>query len=330
MKKRQIGTTDIRVTELGLGGAPLGNLYQKISNLQANETIKMAWQSDIHYFDTAPQYGSGLSEHRLGYFLQEQQQDKFVLSTKVGKILRPTSGIAQAYEDWFINPLPFQVIYDYSYDGFQRSIEDSLQRLGLNHIDIVHIHDLDHLVLKDTFHRYFKQAMESGYPLLAKLKKQGMIGAISMGVKQWEVCQDALKYGDFDCFMLQDSYTLLDHNALEFLNQCAKKGISVLVAGAFSSGILVEGSANKNAKYQYNLASNEIIQRVKALEKICQQFNVPLPAAALQFPLRHPAIASVVAGMNTSEQVMQNKLWLNTKIPEALWQEMKRSNLIPE
>ena len=327
MKTRKVGDTDLEVTELGLGGAPLGNLYYAISNEDASQAIESAWQHGIRYYDTAPQYGSGLSEHRLGYTLHEKPRDEFVLSTKVGKILTPSREPVKADEQWFIDPLPNKVSYDYSYDGFKRSVEDSLQRLGMSYIDIAHIHDLDRIVLGNEFDKYFKQAMGSGYQALAELKEQGTINAISLGVKQWQVCAEALKHGHFDCFMLQDSYTLLDQDALAFLNECAEKNISILLAGPFSSGILVKG-ISKDAKYKYGDAPQEIIDRVEKLQAICAEYNVDLPSAALQFPLRHKAIASVVTGMRKPTHIEQTIKWLDATIPEAFWQTLKEEGLV--
>ncbi len=259
--------------------------------------------------------------------MHEKPRDQFVLSTKVGKILTPSREPVKADEQWFIDPLPNKVSYDYSYDGFKRSIEDSLQRLGMSYIDIAHIHDLDRIVLGDDFDQYFKQAMESGYQALAELKEQGVINAISLGIKQWQVCAEALKYGHFDFFMLQDSYTLLDQDALEFLNECEKKNISILLAGPFSSGILVKG-VSKDAKYKYGDAPKEIIERVQKIQTVCEECNVALPSAALQFPLRHKAVASVVTGMRKASHIEQTVNWLDTDIPEEFWQALKKQSLI--
>ncbi len=329
MERRKLGSTQLEVTELGFGGAPLGNLYYAISNAESDAALQQVWDSGIRYFDTAPQYGSGLSEHRLGHFLREQPRSEFVLSTKVGKLLTPTRNMAEPDEVWFVDPLPNAVHYDYSYDGIMRSIDHSLHRLGTSHIDIAHFHDLDRIVLGDEFDKYFKQAMESGYRALEELKQQGVIDAISLGVKQWQVCAEALEFGEFDCFMLQDSYTLLDFDALDFLNTCVEKNISVLQAGPFSSGILVKGIV-PGAKYNYSDAPPEIIARVEKLSALCSEFNVPLPAAALQFPLRHQAIASVVTGMRKPEHVQQNVAWFNLDIPQDFWDALKQQGLIPQ
>lgn len=329
MKKRQLGKTKLYVTEMGFGGAPIGNLHRALSNDDAYQTIDAAWQGGIRYFDTAPQYGHGLSEHRLGRYSHERPRDQFVLSTKVGKVLTASRNSIKTDEPWFIKPLPNKVHYDYTRAGILRSIEDSLQRLRLGHIDIVHIHDLDRLVLGDDFSRYFKQTMESGVKALEELKKEKIIDAFSLGIKEWQVCAEALKYAEFDCFMLQDNYTLLDQDALDFLDTCHRRKISVLLAGPFSSGILVKGAV-AGARYNYVPASDSILKRVQAIETVCQKFDIPLPAAALQFPLRHPAIASVVTGMRTAEQAKKNLAWLSIEIPELFWETLKERKIIPE
>jgi len=329
MKKRRLGNTELQMTEISFGGADIGNLYRAMTNNAVQQTLDSVWNSDIRYFDTAPQYGHGLSEHRLGHNLQEHSREQFIISTKVGKLLIPTREKFTLDEQWFIDPLPNKIHSCYSYDSIKRSVEDSLHRLGMNYIDIVHIHDLDRIVLGNDFPQYFKQAMKLGYRALAELKAQGVIKAISMGVKEWQVCAEALKHGHFDCFMLQNNYTLLDQDALDFLDECQRKNISVLLAGPFSSGILVEGAV-KGARYNHVEADQMIMQRVEKLADICKQFNVAMPAAALHFPLRHAAIASVVIGMRTVEQVKQNIAWYQTEIPEVFWQALKEQGLLPE
>ena len=331
MQTRKLGKNDLRVTELGFGGASIGNLFHKVSNQTAESTIKTAWDAGIRYYDTAAQYGHGLSEVRLGHTLYEFDREHFIISTKAGKRLRPTIGKTQADEPWFIDHLPFDIEYDYTYDGIMRCVEDSMQRLSLNVIDIIHLHDLDTIVLGDEFNRHFHDAMDSGLKALDELKRSGFIRAISMGVKEDSVCHNALQYGEFDCFMLQGNYTLLDQTAKHsgFLDDCYKRGIAILQAGPFGSGVLVQGAKN-GAKYNHLDASEEILSKVRIMEEICNHYNVPLPAVALQFPLRHPAVASTVTGFIHPSQVTNCIRWKEQSIPSDLWQSFRNEGLIKE
>lgn len=331
MKTRKLGKSDLRVTELGFGGASIGNLFKRVSNHDAEATINTAWDAHIRYFDTAAQYGHGLSEVRLGHTLYEYPREDFVISTKAGKRLKSASSKTQSDEPWFIDHLPFEVEYDYTYDGIMRCVEDSMQRLSLNVIDIIHLHDLDTIVLGDDFDRHFRDAMDSGLKALDELKRTGFIRAISMGVKEDQVCHSALQYADFDCFMLQGNYTLLDQTAKQsgFLDACYEKGIAILQAGPFGSGVLVQGAKN-GAKYNHLDAPEEILNTVKTMEQICEQYKVPLPAVALQFPLQHPAVASTVTGFSQPSQVIDCMTWKEQSIPPELWQTLRNQGIIKE
>ncbi|ASG68765.1 pyridoxal 4-dehydrogenase [Francisella halioticida] len=321
MNYRKLGKLPLTVSEIGFGGAPIGNLYTSVSNDQVTSVIDSAWEQGVRYFDTAPQYGHGLSEHRLGYNLYKYPRDEFVLSTKVGKVLTPARGNFKTDEEWFVNPLPNEIHYDYSYTGFMRSIEGSLQRLGVNYLDIVHIHDLDRIVLGSDFERQFAITMRSGYKALEELKNQGIIKAISLGVKQWQVCDQALQQADFDCFMLQGSYTLLDQSAKEFLNTCFQKQIAVLQARPFESGILATG-IHKDMKYNYISPDENIQKKVMEIQKLCTKYNLAINAVALAFPLRHPSMASVVTGMRQSSELRNNIEAYQKLIPIGLWQDL--------
>lgn len=331
MQTRRLGKTDLFVTELGFGGASIGNLYKKVSNSEADATIKTAWNNHIHYFDTAAQYGHGLSEVRLGHTLYEYPREDFIISTKAGKRLKPSVKCAEGDEPWFVDHLPFDVEYDYTYDGIMRCVEDSMQRISLNTIDIIHLHDLDTIVLGEAFNKHFKNAMDSGLKALDELKRTGFIKAISLGVKETQVCNEALKQGEFDCFMLQGNFTLLDQRAKQngFLDDCYKKGVSILQAGPFGSGILVQGSKN-GARYDHVDAPKDILEKVKTIESVCAHYQVPLPAAALQFPLQHPAIASTVTGFRRPSQVVDCVTWKEYPIPTEFWTALRDEKIIQE
>ena len=327
MQKNTLGKTDLQVTEIAFGGASVGNLYRAIDNAQAEAAIQAAWQAGIRYFDTAPQYGHGLSEHRLGHVLREYPREEFVLSTKVGEVFSPASGKANPDEEWFVNPLPFESTQDYSYDAVMRGVEHSLHRLGLNQVDILHIHDLDHICLGEDFERHFQTAMTSGYKALNELREQGVVKALSLGVKEWQVCERALEYGDFDCFMLQGNYTLLEQPAKAFLDRCVERQLSVIQAGPFSSGVLVKGPV-EDATHHHTPAEQHVIDQVKKIQGICADFTVPMPAVAMHFTLSHPAIAAVAIGLRSPEQVAMNMAWYQTAIPEGVWEALRAEGII--
>lgn len=330
MKKRKIGKTNLFVSEIGFGGASIGNLYNECTNAAAKDVIETCLDLGINFFDTAPEYGHGLSERRMGDALRSQAKHDYVLSTKVGDILfaRHDNSPQQSK---FINKLPFHLRFDYSYDGVMRAFEDSLHRLGLNSIDILFVHDLDPVVHKEgSFLQHFNTYLDQGYKALDKLRSEGVIKAIGLGVKQWEVCAEAMKYGDYDCHMLQGNYTLLEQPAFDtFMDTCVKKQISILLAGPYASGILATGPV-KGAYFHHSEADDHILKKVKVIQDICESYHVPLQAAAIQFPLRHPAIASVVVGTASTHSMQQNVEFSQLSIPSALWDALKQQNIIPK
>lgn len=330
MKKRKIGKTNLFVSEIGFGGASIGNLYNECTNAAAKEVIETCLDLGINFFDTAPEYGHGLSERRMGDTLRSQAKHDYVLSTKVGDILfaRHDNSPPQSK---FINKLPFHLRFDYSYDGVMRAFEDSLHRLGLHSIDILFVHDLDPVIHKEgSFLQHFKTYIDQGYKALDKLRSEGVIKAIGLGVKKWEVCAEAMKYGDYDCHMLQGNYTLLEQPAFDtFMDTCVKKQISILLAGPYASGILATGPV-KGAYFHHSEADENILNKVKVIQDICESFHVPLQAAAIQFPLRHPAIASVVVGTASTHSMQQNVEFSQLSIPSALWDALKQQNIIPK
>lgn len=325
----RIGRTPLAVTNIGFGGAAVGNLYAAISDNDARECLRAAYDTGIRYFDTAPFYGHGLSEHRIGTALRELKRDSFVLSTKVGRMLRPTHADA-VNSDLFPGCLPFTPEFDYTYDAVMRSVEDSLQRLGFDRIDIVLIHDVElgtHGTQEKT-ERRFREAMDGGYKALDKLRSEGTIGAVGCGLNEWDACEKFAKAGDFDCFLLAGRYTLLEQESLDsFLPLCEERNISIIVGGPYNTGILATGAA-EGAYYNYAPAPPDIIDKVRRIEKICQHHETPLAAAALQFPLHHPAIASVIPGSRSTSEVMRNLETFTFDVPDLLWADLKSEGLL--
>ena len=330
MPTRRLGSTDIEVTTLGFGGASVGNLYKAISDGQASATINAALSSGIRYFDTAPHYGQGLSEQRLGNTLH-QSADSTVLSTKVGRVLRPIAPPLQGTERFgFIDGLSYEPVFDYSYDGVMRSFESSLQRLQVAKIDILLAHDLGQMTHGDQHPYHWKEFMNGGYRAMRELKDQGRVRAIGLGVNEWQVCMEALRHVDMDVFLLAGRYTLLEQEPLDlFLPECVRRNVSIILGGPFNSGILIDGVRGSAAPYyNYAPASPAIIERVTAIQSICDAHQVPMAAAALIFPLAHPAVASVIPGLASVEQVNAVLKWFNTSIPSSLWSDLRNAGLL--
>ena len=310
-----------RLPSLGYGG---GSLFPVRAEREAEDVLAYAYDRGFRYFDTAPLYANGLGEHWFGTALRRRERDDFVLSTKVGRRLRPQC----------VNPAPtdrlaFEYWYDYSYDGVLRSLEDSLQRLGLCRVDIVYLHDVNPRWQKDAYEARFAEAMDGAYPALERLRSEGVVRAIGVGVKGADVCMRFARAGDFDLFMLAGGYTLLEHAALDhFLPHCLRHDIGVVVASPFNSGILATGAV-PGATFFYAESPPEIIERTRRLEAVCARHDVPLGAAALQFTLAHPAVVSAVCGYRSTSQVDTNLRWATQPIPAALWDELKAGALIP-
>ena len=328
METRRIGRTAIEVTAFGAGGFSIGNLWEAIADDVAREAIDAAYDAGIRYFDTAPGYGYGLSERRFGDALRPRPRDDYVLSTKVGLLLKPRAGPLPP-EDRFVDPLPFERVFDYSYDGAMRSFEDSLQRLGLNRVDIVLIHDLDALVHgEEGLPAHFRTAMGGAYKALDELRSQGAISAIGLGVNRWEVCEDALEEGDFDCFLLAGRYTLLEQTPLDsFLPKCVERGVSIILGAPFNSGILVR-PPERNPTFDDMAAPPDVIARVQRLREVCERHSVPVAAAALQFPMAHPAVAAVIPGFRSKAELAENLAFAALPIPADLWRELKAERLL--
>ncbi|MEM6461057.1 MAG: aldo/keto reductase [Pseudomonadota bacterium] len=327
--KMKFGRVDLEVTAFGFGTAPVGNIFREIDEETSNDMFQAAWDAGVRYYDTAPMYGHGLSELRTGHSLRWKNRDDFVLSSKVGRLLKPARKHEIEYAPW-TNAGRFTMHFDYSYDGTMRSFEDSLQRLNLEHMDICFIHDIDRFTRGDEQPEVFKEAMDGCWKALSDLRDQGVVKAIGVGVNEWEVCHEALQQRDFDCFLLAGRYTLLEQESLDqFLPLCEERGAAVVVGGGFNSGILATGAVD-GAKYNYAPAPAEIMHKVAGIEAICGQYNVPLPAAALQFVIAHPAIPSFIAGTRTVEQLKKNLEWFSHPIPSDLWAELKAAKLLRE
>jgi D-threo-aldose 1-dehydrogenase len=324
---RRLGRGNLRVSQLGFGGAPLGNLFSELDEGDATHAVASAFASGIRFFVTAPLDGHGLSEHRFGAALRHRRRDDFVLATKVGRLLRPDPA---ADGGLYRKILPFATAYDYSYDGVLRSIEDSLQRLGLARIDIVHIHDVDVWThgSQAAMDARFAEVMKGGYRALLRLREEKAIGAIGVGVNEWQACQRFAAEGDFDCFLLAGRYTLLEQAALDsFLPLCVARDIAVIIGGPFNTGILATG-AMEGATYDYRPAPAEVMARVRRIEAICRSHGVALASAALQFPLHHPAVSSVIPGARSAAEIAANVATFDAPIPPALWAELKQAGLL--
>lgn len=324
--RRRIGHRNLHVCQLGVGTAPFGSFDARDSDESVQSAFATMRAAGLRYFDTAPLYGLGLAELRLSACLRRIDRREVVVSSKVGRLLQPVDGGTAAGIS--AGEPPFAIAFDYSYDATLRSLEFSLQRLGTNAIDLVFIHDVNRRWQGDLVEQRYAEAMEGAHRALVDLRAAGTIKAFGVGVNDWSILMRFAADGDFDCFMLAGRYTLLDHTALDtFLPECERRRISVLMAAPFNSGILATG-AKPGATYFYTEAESSVMERTRSLEAVCSRHHVALAAAALQFPLAHPAIASVVTGMKTSAEVEANVAHMRSPIPAAFWQELKHERLI--
>jgi len=327
--RRPLGRSGLEVGCLGLGGAPLGDLYERIPEAGAIATVQTAYERGIRLFDTAPLYGYGLSEHRFGHVLRQQARDTYVLSTKVGRYLVPSAPAKIDRGQW-AGGLNMQPQFDYSYDGTMRALEQSFQRLGIERIDTVLIHDVDVWThgSRDAFEQRFRQAVGGAYRALAELRAAGTVGAIGVGVNEIEPSRRFASETDIDALMLAGRYTLLEQEPLDdLLPLLERKGVGILLAGPFNSGILASGPI-AGAKYNYRPAPPEILRKAGQIQAVCERHGVNLAAAAIQFPLGHPVVAAIVPGAVRPEEVVSNIALMTTKIPAALWAELKHEGLL--
>jgi D-threo-aldose 1-dehydrogenase len=317
IERVRVGQTKLSVTRLGLGGAALGNLYQSMSDDQAYSAVNRALDMGIRYIDTAPLYGVGLSESRIGKAIHGFPRNELTISTKVGRLLRPKT---KEMEE-FVDVPPLEPYFDYSRNGILESYRRSLERLGVSRTDILLIHDPDD---------HLEQAIEESYPALDELRTQGEVTAIGVGMNDWKKELLLAKKCKFDCLLLAGRYTLLEQEALvEFLPYCQENGISVIVGGPFNSGILASNlDSGESAKYNYQTASSEILEKARRIKHICDMYSVSIKAAALQFVLAHPAIVSVIPGSRSPAEAAENFQLTSTKIPSELWENLKKENLI--
>ncbi|WP_284778245.1 aldo/keto reductase [Agrobacterium sp. lyk4-40-TYG-31] len=323
--KRKLPRRDVDVTLMGLGCAQMGNLYRVTPYEESKGAFDTAWKHGIRYFDTAPFYGYTRSERRLGTMVTEHERADYTLSTKVGRVMVPDETVGPE-EDAYIAPLPFRPVYDYSHDGILRSFEASQQRLGILKPDILYIHDIGSVTHGDKHRHYWQQLTEGGgFKALTRLRDEGSTGAIGLGVNEWEVVRDAMEVFDIDIAMLAGRYTLLEQSSLDFMDNCTKRGVGIVVAGAFNSGILAG-----NRKFNYADAPADIIAKVDALHEVCEELGVSLQAAALQFPLAHPASVTVVSGARNAQQLSANIEWFEQDIPVEFWHELERRGLLAE
>jgi len=317
---------------LGFGGGALGNLYAPVADEVAQAAARAAVEKGVCYFDTAPHYGFGLSEKRLGTALRELDPgERLIVSTKVGRKLAPRTGVDTTVpRQGFVTPEPYESEFDYTYDSVMRTYEASLRRLQRKRIDILYVHDIGRVTHGDDHPRRFAEFMNGGYRAMSELRTSGAVSAIGIGVNETQICEEALAHADFDVVLLAGRYTLLEQGALDtFLPLCERRGVRVVVGGPFNSGILATGVRRAGAiNYNYAAAPQEVIARAAAIEQICEAHAVPLPAAALQFPLSHPQVLTVIAGMGTPEQVRQAADYLKCPVPRQLWADLRAAGLI--
>ena len=316
-------------TRLGLGGAPLGHLFAPVTPAHAQATVEAAWAGGCRHFDTAPHYGHGLSERRLGDVLRGHPRQAFVLSSKVGRVLRANPA-AQPDQHGYVGVLPFDQHWDYSASGVRRSLEDSLQRLGLARIDVAYVHDCDAATHGAQADEVLRQVLGETLPALHRLKAEGLIRAVGLGVNDVAVVLDVLCEAELDALLLAGRYSLLDHSALAaLLPQCAARGVHVALGGVFNSGLLASGSRNANATFNYAPAAPEWIERTARIEAVCAQHEVPLRAAALQFALAHPAVESVLLGARSAAEWHDAQAMARHPIGPAFWPDLRAAGLLP-
>jgi D-threo-aldose 1-dehydrogenase len=329
--RRTLGRTAIRLPQLGFGGAPIATLYGPVTDAQSDATIEAAWDAGIRYFDTAPFYGRSLSEHRIGHVLRSKPMGDPIVSTKVGRVFYPPEDPREfaARERNWPHGLHFEYRHDYGYEAVMRSYEDSLQRLGMNRVEMLIIHDIEAQTSgSDTIDNRLKNLSEGGMRALGELKSAGVIGAIGAGINVEGVINRLLDHVDLDFFLVAAPYTLADQPVLDDeFPRCEKRGIGFVIGQVYASGILATGPV-PGAKYRYRDAPREIMDRVGRIEGVCRRHGVPLAAAALQFTLHHPLVASVIPGAFLPEQVTRNVATMQVEIPDDLWRELKHERLL--
>ena len=321
-EKRSLGRTSVEVTVLGLGCATLGGHRVPVTPEEAEAIVRAAWARGVRYVDCAPFYGYGQAERCVGDTLREMSRDGWVLSTKVGRLLRPRTQVPAS--EPYRHPLPFNTAFDYTYDGVMRAFEDSLQRLGLARIDVLYAHDIGAGQHKEAHPEVMRKFRDGGYRALEKLRREGLIRAIGIGVNEPEVLLEAMEWGEWDAFLLASRYTLLEQAPLDdLLPKCVRSGISIVVGAVHNTGIL----AGRDS-WNYRPAPPEIAARANAIRAVCDRHAVPLIAAALQFPLAHPAVSAVLPGPRNIQEMEENSDLLSFPIPPALWTDLRNAKLL--
>jgi len=320
MNARAIRRAGLELSELSLGCAQLGNLYRAVGDDEARATVDAAWELGIRYFDTAPHYGLGLSERRLGQALAGRPRSELVVSTKVGRLLEPLAAPTGVDDGGFDVPATHRRVWDFSRDGVLRSLESSLERLGLDRVDIVYLHDPDD---------HWPEAIGTAYPALEELRAQGVVSAIGAGMNQTAMLAAFARETDMDVLMLAGRYTLLDQTALdELIPACEERGVGLVAAGVFNSGVLARARPRRGARYDYSVPPDDVLRRAERIDEICDRNGVELPAAALAFPLAHPVVASVCVGARSPEQIERNASLYRSGVPEAVWDELRAAGLL--
>jgi len=335
MKFRDFTTrsgTHLSISELGFGAAPIGDLYEKLPERQAFDTVQTAYESGIRLFDSSPHYGNGLSELRTGAALRDYARDSFLLSTKVGRWMNAFEKTAppssEVYSPGFVGGTTHRPRFDYSYDGVMRSVEQSLLRMGTDHIDILLIHDADVWTHGENYETHFAQAMSGAYPALERLRAEGAVKAIGVGINEADVCERFAREGDFDLMLMASQYSLLQQPALKsFLPLAEQKKIGIMLGGVFSSGILATGAV-PGAKFNYKTPSPSIIEKVNRIDALCAHHGVSMRHVAMRFALSHPAVVSIVLGGVHPTEVKANTVDVNQTIPTALWRDLKSEGLL--
>ncbi|MER6141134.1 aldo/keto reductase [Streptomyces sparsogenes] len=321
MRTNRLGRSAVEVTELGFGGGPLGGLFAALDDETAAGALAAAWELGVRYFDTSPHYGIGHSERRIGELLHTKPRDEFTLSTKVGRLLVPQDP-AGRMDEGFQVPATHRRVWDFSRDGVRRSVEDSLTRMGVDRIDMLFLHDAE---------KHFEDALRTGYPALAELRSEGVVGAIGAGMYHTGMLTRLVKEADVDAVMLSGYYTLLQHSALDdLLPACAERGVSVLAASIFNSGLLATPRPAEGAHFEYAPASRELLRRTHRIADVCEAHGVTLPQVAMAFPLRHPVVAGIVVGMRTAEEVRSNLDSFGVEIPDGVWSDLRGEGLLDE
>ena len=318
--QRPVSDEGPALSELSLGCAQLGNLYREVDDAEAQATVDAAWKLGVRYFDTAPHYGLGLSERRLGAALASRPRDSYVLSSKIGRLLEPVSVVAGLDDDGYVVPATHRRVWDFSRDGIRRSIEESLRRLGLDRIDIAYLHDPDN---------HIDDVLATGFPALAELRDEGTVAAIGAGMNDATLLARLVHATDMDVVMLAGRYTLLEQDSLDdLLPLCVERGVGLVAAGVFNSGLLARPQPSSKAKYDYETAPRELVDRARAIAAVCDRQGTSLPAAAIALPLAHTAVVSVCLGARSARQVQQNVALYGTPIAADLWSELKASGLL--